>query len=104
MWFLLLLELLVRLLEVLMLLLELLTGLLNKLLLLWLLVPTSVIVLVSSLIALRSLLITLMRSLESDHSLGLSDLVLLGTGLESLEVVGAHLGLGGLEAEEEVMR
>ena len=45
-----------------------------------------------------------MRSLESDHSLGLSDLVLLGTGLESLEVVGAHLGLGGLEAEEEVMR
>ena len=73
------------------------------LLLLWL-IPASLIVLKSSLIALRGLLITLMRSLESDHSLGLPDLVLLGTGLESLEVVGAHLGLGGLEAEEEVMR
>ena len=48
-----------------------------------------------------------MRSLESDHSLGLPDLVLLRTRrLESFEVVGAHLGIGGggLKAEDEVMR
>ena len=49
-------------------------------------------------------MITLMRSLESDHSFGLPDLVLLRTRLESFEVVGAHLGLGGLKAEDEVMR
>ena len=59
---------------------------------------------VSSVFDSSSLLITLMRSLESDHSLGLPDFVLLGTRLESFEVVGAHLGLACLEAEEEVLR
>ena len=84
-------------------LLILLLRLLKILLLLLLLIPTSLIVLISPLIALLRLLVTLMGSLESDHSCGLSDFVLLRTGLESFEVVGAHLGLGGLEAEDEVL-
>ena len=44
-----------------------------------------------------------MRSLESDHSWGLSDFILLRTRLESFEVAGAHLAVGGLEAEAEVI-
>ena len=77
--------------------------LLEKLLLLLRLIPTSLIVLKPPLIALVCLLVALMRSLESDHSWGLSDFVLLRTRLESFEVAGAHLAVGGLKAEAEVI-
>ena len=82
----------------------LLVWLLEKLLLLLLLllIPSSLVVLESPLIALLGLLISLVRSLESDHSWCLPDFVLLRTRLESLEVAGAHLALAGLEAEDEV--